>query len=854
MNLILTRANRNFFLRHPWQLVLVILGIALGVAVVVSIDLARISADYAFERSTSAIVGQASHRIVGGPAGLDESLYTQLRVEEGLHLLAPVVQGYVTVKTLDGTETLAILGIDPFAETAFRDYSRISTATDNTVSELQLSLLTRANTVLLDSRSAARLAVGAGDELDIHIGSREDRVQILQLVMSEQSSSVYSLENLMLADIATAQELLGIIGKLSHINMLIADDVNSATQIERIESMLPPSVELVATAARNQSLSQMTRAFHTNLTALSLLALLVGMFLVYNTMTFMVLQRRPLFGILRSLGVSRQQLFRVILNEAVIIGVIATVIGILGGIVLGKVLLQLVSRTINDLYFTLPVTELKLSSLTWLKGLLLGLVATVVAALLPAREAASVTPRQAMSRSDLETRSRAIVRRSALGGVLLMLCGAAIIAATTKSIIAGFAGIFAIILGCTLLTPLLTVSLTGLLAPLMLKLFGTVGKMTARSIVAGLSRTAVAVGALMVAFATVVGIGLMIDSFRLSVDRWLQMNLRADLYISTPGEASQGAHYRLDRQLASRIRELVEVQEVSSIRMLQIESSQGLTRLAAYELTDKVWSGFRFKESTAEDIRSALEDSDTVIVSEPYAYRNDVRPGSSLRLRSDDGYREFRIAGVYYDYRSEQGIVAMSRQTYERHWHDDSYSGIGVFVKPGTDIETLRESIHALAPGQSLWIENRTKILSESMAIFDQTFAITEILRVLAAIIAFIGLFSALMALQLERTREFGIYRALGFLPSQLWLMVISETGVLGLLAGLLALPLGCLITTLLVLVINRRSFGWSMELHFSAEILAQGLLLAISAALLAGIYPALKMSQTKAAEALRAE
>jgi putative ABC transport system permease protein len=854
MNSILIRANRNFFLRHPWQLVLAIIGIALGVAVVVSIDLARNSAEYAFERSTQAIAGKATHRIIGGPGGLDESIYTKLRVKQGLRLIAPVVQGYITISNENSRETLTLLGIDPFAERPFRDYWRVSSSRSNDLSGIMSSLITKPNTVLMDSTTAQRLHVGPGEQLDVSIGTQQSRIHLLQLLANDTQSTVYTLENLVLADIATAQELLGMTGRLSHIDLYIADDQSADEKIGQIKSILPDGVELLPAAARNQSVRQMTHAFHTNLTALSLLALLVGMFLIYNTMTFMVVQRRQLFGILRAVGITKQQLFRVILIEAITIGVIATLIGIVGGIGLGKILLQFVNRTINDLYFLLPVTELSLSPLTWVKGLLLGLVATVVAAILPAIEAAKVTPRQAMSRSYLETRTRRLVSQTAMAGILSMLCGGIIISVSAKSIVAGFIGIFVIILGCTLMTPVITVTLMGLLSPVLKRLFGTAGKLAAHSIVATLSRTAVAIGALMVAFATVIGIGLMIDSFRLSVDRWLETTLRADIYVSTPGPSASGSYYKLEQNLANSIRSLAEVDAVSGIRLVQIESTQGLTELAAYELTDLSWGGFRFKHKYTEDIRSAFEGRDAVIVSEPYAYHNDVQPGDTVQLRTDHKYHDFMVVGVYYNYRSDQGIVAMSRKTYDRHWSDDSYSGFGVYTKPNTDIDRLRDSIRALAPDQSLWIEDRHKILDDSMEIFDQTFAITEILRVLAAIIAFIGLFSALMALQLERTREFGIFRAIGFLPSQLWVLVVSETGLLGLVAGILAIPVGCLITTLLIMVINRRSFGWSMQLQYNPEILIQGLVLAFIAALLAGIYPALKMSQTQPAEALRSE
>lgn len=850
----LTRANLNFFLRHPWQLVMAIIGISLGVAVVVSIDLARSSAEYAFERSTRAIVGRTTHRIVGGPDAIDETLYTQLRVHHGLRLVAPLVQGYIGVDGQKGRETLTLLGIDPFAEGPFRDQWYLGDSGQNGLSDVLNRLLSEKNSVLIDSGTANRIAVKAGEELSIRVGKYRQDIHILEVLANDEQSATAGFDNLVLADIATAQELLGMSGRLSYIDLRIDDEQDSGKILTNIEKILPQGVELVTAEARSQSLSQMTRAFHTNLTALSLLALLVGMFLVYNTMTFMVVQRRPLFAVLRIVGVTKQQLFRVIILEALSIGLIATILGIAIGMALGKSLLQLVNRTINDLYFLLPVTELTVSQDTLFKGLLLGLIATVAAAILPAMEATKVTPRQALSRADLETRTRRLIKQSALPGLFCIFCGGAVIYLSTASIVAGFIGIFAMILGCALLTPLITVIFMSCISPFLKTCFGTMGKLAARSIVSTLSRTAVAIGALMIAFATVVGIGLMIDSFRLSVDRWLTSILRADIYVSTPGSTSSGSHYKLDQSLANSIQSLPSVDGLSSVRRIRIESSRGLTELAAYELTESAWQGFHFKSKIEDNLRNVFEQQDSVIVSEPYAFHNAVKPGDTIQLRSDRGYRDFTIAAVYTDYGSDKGVVAMSRRTYLAHWQDTSYSGFGVYAKANTDIEQLRAAIQALVPEQSLWIEDRHKILDNSLKIFDRTFAITEVLRVLAAIIAFIGLFSALMALQLERTRELGTYRALGFLPSQLSVLLISETALLGTVAGLVAMPVGYIITLLLVNVINQRSFGWSMTLQNNPEILTQGFILALVSALFAGFYPAWKMSRTRAAEALRAE
>ena len=492
MNTILLRASRNFFLRHPWQLGLAIIGIALAVAVVVSMDLVRISAENAFERSTEAIVGKATHRIVAGPTGLDEKLYSRLRVEHGYRNIAPLIEAYVTVEKNQTRETLTLFGVDPFAEQNFRDYAWLDSLQNNNDKGVLIPMLTEANTVLLDASTAKRLGVAENDELALIIGGQLVSVRILGIFAKASSTSVYSPENLMLADIATAQELLGMVGRITRIDIVLADDEVLESKLREV---LPADVELLPATTRNESVKQMTRAFHTNLTALSLLALLVGMFLIYNTMTFMVMQRRSLLGNLRALGTTRQQLFIIILYEAMITGIIASGIGLLFGIGLAEGLLGVVNRTINELYFLLPDSTLTLSPVIMLKGGLLGVLGTVLAAIPPALEAANVTPRQGLLRSHLETRTRWLVKRASFAGILATASGFIIISLSGKSIGLGFTGIFVIILGITLLTPLTTVAIMSVLEPFLGKLFGIAGRQASRSVVASLSRTAAAVAA-----------------------------------------------------------------------------------------------------------------------------------------------------------------------------------------------------------------------------------------------------------------------------------------------------------------------------------------------------------------------
>jgi putative ABC transport system permease protein len=275
----------------------------------------------------------------------------------------------------------------------------------------------------------------------------------------------------------------------------------------------------------------------------------------------------------------------------------------------------------------------------------------------------------------------------------------------------------------------------------------------------------------------------------------------------------------------------------------------------ALRIDRRSYPAFGWKEGDPAAIWPAFESGEGVIVSEPYAYRRDLGVGSTLRLSTDRGEREFRVAGVFFDYGSDQGVVMINRPAFEALWDDRGVSSLGVYAKPGVDVDSLVASLRErVGPGQDVLVRSNRALREASLAIFDRTFAITDVLRVLTTLVAFVGVLSALMALQLERTRELGVLRANGLTPRQLWGLVTSQTSMMGLVAGLLSLPVGLVMALVLIYVINRRSFGWTLQMQVDPSILVQAVLLALLAALLAGMYPAFRMARTSPAVALREE
>jgi len=838
MSALLHRSGRRHLARHPWLLALALLGITLGVAVVTAIDLASESARRAFTLGAETLTGRASHHVVAGPGGIDERLYATLRLA-GHRGLVPVVEGYLQ---LPG-QTLQLLGIDPLVEGPVGRPGGSGAGL--------LPLLTDPGALLLGRTTAEQHGLTPGEGFSGIAGGRVHSLRLAGWLEAADPVQARALDGLAVADIATAQELLGRQGRLSRIDVVLPT-TGRAAGLVRLAAALPADVRLESAGSDAVFMTEVTAAFTLNLTALSLLALLVGAFLVYNTMTFAVLQRLPQLAILRTLGVTRREVFRLVSIEALLIGAVGTVAGLLLGLVLGHGLVGLVARTFDDLYFTLTVSGLFLTPWSLAKGLLLGIGATWLAALAPALAAARVAPGALQRRSVLEAMARRLAWIAALLGLALLLV-AAVLPALTDSLAAGFAALFALLLGAALLAPIAVRGLAWALHGLPLSRAGVVPRLAVSSLVATLSRTGVATAALTVAVAAAIGIGLMIDSFRLTVDRWLGQRLQADVYVSAPGALDGTLSNPLPEALLGRLAALAGVHATSSYRGATVASPSGPVNLAVVDLTRAGRAGHVLIDGDSLAVWTAFETG-AVLLSEPFAHLRRLVVGDRLRLETPAGTRMFPVAGIYADFVGGSGRVLMARATWLHHWQDPAISSIGLYAVPGADVDALvtaaRMAVDANVP---VTVRSNRALREASLEVFDRTFRITDVLRLLALGVAFAGIFGACLMLQEERARELGMLRALGLLPGQLRALVALQTLLLGLAAGLLALPLGVALAELLTTVINRRAFGWTLALDVTAGPLLGGLLLAVGAALFAGLLAGRRAGMPPAA-ALRGE
>ena len=825
--------------RKPWLALLGIVGVALGAAVVVAIELAAESASRAHARSIRAADGTATHHIVAGPGGIAEDVYVRLRVQLGLRTTRARLEVGALVPAL-AMRRVVFDGVDAL--------SALANSTSETAGAGVRDLLGTSNGVAIGFALAEALDRDVGARFQIIIDGRTQTVQVQRvlprgdpLLAGTQGFRVY-------ADIATVQELSQRFGVLSHIELVVAE----REQLAVVQALVNPGDTIVSVAADLQRQQGLTQAFQTNLAMMGKLALLIGLLLVYNTMTFSIISRRERFGVLRAIGLRRSDLFVAIMFEAACIGLIAAIIGVLFGYGLARVLLELVAQTLNDLYFSVDARRVDASLATFARGAGLALFGALLSALVPAFEALRAHPALVMRRSVAESGARRLAPGLALAGVGLFAVGACTLW-LSSSLNLAFAALFMLVVGAVLTVPW---SLNGLL-PIVAKGLRRGGAVIAGFAIDGLrasaSRASVAVAALTVALAATLGVGVMVDSFRGSVEAWLQASLPAELYVSQPGAGPPGI---LPDELLDKLERDARIDAISLGRSATVYSRGGPVNLIALKLAPRSRAAFTLLQMGTASVPQvwAAFARGGVIVSEPFAAKQKLRVGGQLELQTERGWQAVPVLALYRDYGREQGVVLMAMTHYRARWSDAGVSSLGLYLVDPAMAPPLAVELRSEATSRGITVLENGVIRAQSLEIFDRTFAITEVLRAVTVTVAFIGVFSALMALQLERRRELAILRATGVTRAQVAQSVLTQTLAMGVGAGLFAIPLGALVGYVLVEVVNTRSFGWSLEFTFSPHLALQAMLLAVIAALLAGCYPALRLAFAPVVEALRAE
>ncbi len=808
---LLLESSRRFFYRHPGQLVLALVGIAAGVAVVTGVALMREVLIDALDSATESLSGAESIRIVDPRGPMDEGLFVDLAMTPGAPALLPVLSS----RLRHGNRMLELLALDPLSLEQGGPVRLTGSGSG--------PLFGQANAALASQRTLDRLDLEVGATLSVRHSGEPLDLEIVNVVAGGRE-----LDDRIIMDLASAQHLIGRQGELSFIEA-------PADARAWLSERLPDELRLIDADQRRESAASLTAGMRANLTAMSLLSLAVGLFVIYSVLAFLLVQRRRTIGMLRAVGVTEGRIQALLASETLILAGLGALAGLVLGTLMASGLLELVRQPVAELYRMVASAGIQPTPLLYGSVWVLAVVMALASVFGVLREAQRIPPGQ-LARTVHDERSGSSPLWRWLPG-LLLVAGLALIVGT-RSLPPVLVGLFIMLSGCALLAPMIGMQLLRLIAAMTrTRLVGRAVKM----LLSSRQRLAPAVSALSLALALSAGVGMMVLGFRATVDDWVGRLINADTYLTV----SQG---QLDSSSMAILRDWPEVEMLTSSRQVRLDDG---SMVVGYDLNPRAWEGFEWLDGDGLAASERVESGQAVLITEPMARRDELGAGDTLELATPSGTVAFEVAAVYRDYSTDRGMIAMIGPRFRELWNDDQRDSIGLYLGSGVDHEALEERVSETFPAGRL--TTRESVREQTLGVFDRTFRISWALAILVGMIAAIALISALLALGLERAREYATLRALGLSRAGLAGVVLTQTTSLAAIAVILAVPFSLLIHATLSLAVQPRAFGWSLALSFPLQPLAVLVPLALLIGALAGAYPAWKIAHRDPAPLLRA-
>ncbi len=841
----------RYLRRHPLLGLLNIASVALGVSVYLATQVANQSANRSFAASVDLVAGKAELEITAPSRHLPETILPQVVAAPGIAAVTPIVQGIVTLPDFPA-DYLEILGIDVFSNAPFRTFDPSNLEGNGFDIERWLG---KENSIAVSEEFVRQHHLARGDKLRVRVGGNIRELEIGFLVRGEDSFDPHFAA----MDIGWAQELFGRRGELSVVQLKLTDPRARENTLAALRQIIPRDARVAAPARRTEEVDKILGGFQLNLTMMSLVSVLVGMFLIYNTLSASVVRRQHEIGILRSLGVTRNEIRCLFLSEAAVLGVIGSVLGLLGGVLLARLLVRAVSSTISSLYVLVSVRDLTLHSWTFLLAWLIGVGSVLASAFFPAHSAAKQEPVEALHGGTRLERSVNPSLAWLISGVLSILFATILswFALSTGPRWLSFGAAFFVLAGFSFLVPRLMFHFSRAVGTILKWLRPRRRKppietdLAAGNLSRALLRNSVTVAALAVAIAMTVGVSVMVFSFRKTVEAWINQTLLADLFIAPAGnEAGESAF--LPPAALEFLSKHPAVETADTFRAVEVP--MGESDVAVAVITG-MRREFQFLRGERRELMRRFNDETCVFVSESFARRQRLRENDSIELMTPDGPQSFPVAAIFYDYTRDQGVVYLSARNFARYWHDDRINSVALYLRKDHRAEEVTEAFRAQfsQSGQFVIFSNQS-LRRRVFDIFDQTFAVTHVLLAISLFVAVTGIFLSLTILITERRRELAILRAIGASAAQIRRLILSETAMLGALAATIGLVCGICLSFVLTGVINRVFFGWTIHLAFPWSTLVFMPLWILAAAITAGLIPAWRASRMELADNLRSE
>jgi putative ABC transport system permease protein len=778
---------------QPVRLLVTVIAIALGVALGSAVHLVNSAALNEFGLATKRLVGESDVVVRGPRDGFSEQVFVQLAQDPRVSIASPVLE--LEVALSGRSDTLKVLGLD-----AFRAAS-LQPAILGEIGEGVFQLL-RPGGIYLSSSAARQLQLRRGDTLRVTVGSSPQPLTVLGLL----SPATYP-QALGLMDIASAQWLFGQLGKLNRIDLRLISGTDVETFRRELAKKLPAGVLAVVPQVERDRAITVTRAYRVNLNMLALVALFTGAFLVFSTQSLSVLRRRRSLALLRALGVTRSQLRRALLGEGIVLGSAGSIVGIILGMILASTILRFLTGDLGNGQLHAAGASVLTAPWAMLGFLAVGVLIAGLGAWVPARNAARQPPARGLKGGDGNYNISA--RVGWRSGICLLVLGAALACAPAVGGIPvfGYIAIGTLLFGAVMLVPAITVQALRW-APQTRRVVWDTAVAQLRE---NVELSALSLASIIVSFSLMVAMAIMVYSFRVSFDHWLDKLLPADLQVREPF-GNDTAYWSLDDQ--ARLAGIAGVAraEFRRTRQLLLDPQRPpVTLIARGNSDEQTAAGLPLIESLSPRARNAAPPA---WISEALKDLYGYRLGGVLSLPLAGGMHAFSIAGVWRDYARTAGAVVISRTAYIAATGDSSATEGSLWLRERADAAATQAAIQArLGRSDPIEIITTTALHERSLRIFDRAFAITYALEAIAVLIGLTGISFAASSTALARRAEFGVLRHIGMLRAQVIGMLASEGFLVSSFGVLYGLVLGVALSLVLVFVINRQSFNWSIDL-----------------------------------------
>lgn len=835
--------------RHPLLASINVLSAALGVAVFLAVQLANQSANRAFAATIDLVAGKAQLEVLALANDLPDETFGIIRKTAGVAAATPLVRGIVTLPDFPG-EYLDVLGIDIFTNTPFRTFALTNfAARDFDIEEW----LRGPNAIAVSAAFAKQHRLNRGDAIRAQINGQE---HLLRVVFTIEASEAGDLDRHFSAiDIGWAQELFGLQGKLTSVQLRIDPAQERDELVARLRAQLPPNLEVGAPARRSQQVDKMLSSFQLNLAAMSLVSVFVGAFLIFNTISASTVRRRREIGILRTLGISRFQVGAMFIGEAMASAAIGTLLGLVLGTWLARYLVEAVSKTISSLYVLLSVSRVAASGWTYAEAAALGMFSALLASVLPACAAAKMSPVGALHPQLTDsTHEHSVWRWLSLSAVALLgAVAASVIALRIGPATSSFLAAFLCLAAGSCLAPPLTLALAKLVSKALRGKKMLPAQLAVLNLRRSLSRNAITIAALASAIAMAVGVAAMIFSFRQTVNAWINQTLVADVFVTPASNEIAGPSAYLAPEILEFFQKHPSVLAVDTFRYVEVPFRGSRMSLAGIRAEGP--RTFSFLAGNDAHLMQVFRQERCVIVSETFARRQQVRVGGSLEIATARGEVLLPVTAIFYDYSRDDGIVFTNATNFVQLFRDERVNSVGVYLRKGAAAENLTAAFQKQFNGRGEFAIYSNRALRQRVfEVFDQTFAITYVLRAIAMIVAIAGIFLSFSTLIIERSRVLGITRALGISRPQLASMILWESIFISFVASILGIASGIMLSVILTEVVNRAFFGWTIKLQIPIAMVAITPVWILIAAVLAAVLPSIRASRLNLAEALREE